>query len=403
MENKHQTLVCFTSSYPYGTRETYFENELQYLAKEFKTVYIQPTYNPYKTHAKRNIPANVVVMEEPMVPSGKQARFMQGIFNSTSMGMFIKDLIKNKAYSSKPALIQCVNTLLVHRISYQKVEELLKKVEKDALLYTYWANAPVFATDLCKPYKKIVRMHFGDFYLDRFNGYMPVRSDIYSSAELLLPISNDISSILQNFYKIDKSRIFVSHLGINNNAGYCTVKESAVVRLVSCSHLEPRKRVHLIAEALTKYTGDQQIEWHHFGGGTEMGKIQDIVKGVGKNVTVNLHGPVSQADLYQFYQNNYVNWFLNVSTGEGIPVSIMEAFSFGIPAIATDGGATYEIVNASNGHLIPKDFDTQIIADLLAKPDPNYRQKRNEALNTWYDKFNAESNYTQLVKRMQAL
>lgn len=403
MENKHQTLVCFTSSYPYGTRETYFENELQYLAKEFKTVYIQPTYNPYKTHAKRNIPANVVVIEEPMVPSGKQARFTQGIFNSTSMGMFMKDFIKNKAYSSKPAISQWLNTLLIHRISYQKIEKLLKTVGKDALLYTYWANAPVFATDLCKPYKKIVRMHFGDFYLDRFNGYMPVRSNIYSSADLLLPISNNIASILQDFYKIDKSKIFVNHLGIDNTAEYGTVKNSDVVRIVSCSHLEPRKRVHLIAEALTQYNGPKQIEWHHFGGGTELGKIQNIVKEFGKNVTANLHGPVSQADLYKFYQDNYVDWFVNVSTGEGIPVSIMEAFSFGIPAIATDGGATYEIVNATNGHLIPKDFDTQIIADLLAKPDPDYRLKRVEALNTWSEKFNAASNYTQLVQKMQSL
>ena len=404
MENKHQTLVCITSSYPYGTRETYFENELQYLAKEFKTIYIQPTYNPFKTHAQRNIPANVVVIKEPMVPSGKQARLLRGIFNSTSMSMFVKDFLKNKAYRSKPALSQWLNTLLIHRISYPKMEKLLKRVDKNALLYTYWANnPPVFATELCRPYKKIVRMHFGDFYLDRFDGYMPVRSDLYNSAELLVPISNDISAILQDFYKIDKSKIFVNHLGIDNTAEYCTVKESAVVRIVSCSHLEPRKRVHLIAEALTKYTGTQQIEWHHFGGGTEMGTIQDIVKRLGKNVTANLHGPVSQAQLYQFYQDNYVDWFLNVSTGEGIPVSIMEAFSFGIPAIATNGGATYEIVNTTNGHLIPKDFDTQIIADLLAQPDPNYRRKRAEALNTWSDKFNAASNYSQLVKKMQSL
>ena len=44
-----------------------------------------------------------------------------------------------------------------------------------------------------------------------------------------------------------------------------------------------------------------------------------------------------------------VDLFLTVSANEGIPVSIMEAQSFGIPVIATDVGGISEIVNNVNG------------------------------------------------------
>lgn len=400
MEKKQQTIICFTSSYPYGTRETYFENELQYLAQEFKTVYIQPTYNPFKTHAKRNIPANVVVLDQPLVPAGKLARISQGIFNFSSMNMFIKDFFKNKAYGSKPAVMQWLNALMVHRISYKRMKNLLQNFDKSTVLYSYWASAPVFATKLCKPYKKIVRMHFGDFYLERFNGYMPVRSDIYRSADLLIPISDNISAILEKHYQINKRKIYVNHLGIDNNCDYSTISDNNTIRIVSCSHLEPRKRIHLIAEALLKWKSDRKIEWHHFGAGPELEKIQGIIQKVNSNVTVHLHGAVSQADLYSFYQHNYVHWFVNVSTGEGIPVSIMEAFSFGIPAIATNGGATSEIVNMTNGYLIPKEFEADYLAELLCKVDDNYTLKRTKAYNTWQGKFRAKANYSNMVQKI---
>ncbi|MFR4320263.1 MAG: glycosyltransferase [Blautia massiliensis (ex Durand et al. 2017)] len=44
---------------------------------------------------------------------------------------------------------------------------------------------------------------------------------------------------------------------------------------------------------------------------------------------------------------------MNVSSSEGIPVSIMEATSFGIPGIATDAGGTKEIIrDKENGVLL---------------------------------------------------
>jgi glycosyltransferase involved in cell wall biosynthesis len=393
------TIICFTSSYPYGDKETYFDNELQFLAKEFKTVYIQPTYNPYKTNAERKLPANVVVLQTPLVPSNKRLRLMQGILNFSPVQMFFKDFFANKAYRSKKNIVQWFNALLVFRISYRKFQKLLPTFDHDVVLYSYWASAYVFATHLCRPYKKVLRMHGGDFYVDRQNGYLPVRSHIYNASDVLLPISRDISQVLEKHYRVDRNKISINYLGTYNYSDRCAVQQTDVIRIVSCSHLFDYKRVNRIAEALLQWESNRCIEWHHFGNGPELERINLLTKQIKGNVVVKMHGAVPQAALYDFYKNNYVTWFINVSLFEGVPVSIMEAFSFGIPTIATNVGATSEIVDATNGYLLPKEFDVRELLELwLGDDDPGYTRKRTHAFRTWYENFNAEKNYSKAMQ-----
>lgn len=62
-----------------------------------------------------------------------------------------------------------------------------------------------------------------------------------------------------------------------------------------------------------------------------------------------------------------------MSLSEGIPVSIMEAISFGIPIIATNVGGNAEIVNDETGVLIPVNIDqaafNETVSDIMNKMD----------------------------------
>jgi len=80
----------------------------------------------------------------------------------------------------------------------------------------------------------------------------------------------------------------------------------------------------------------------------------------------------------------------------------MEAMSFGIPVVATDAGATREIVNATNGLLLPVNFDQN---DLLKFIDngSSYIEKRHAAYETWRNKYNSQINYMQLVQKLKEL
>ena len=118
----------------------------------------------------------------------------------------------------------------------------------------------------------------------------------------------------------------------------------------------PVKRVHRILETLQQIV-DINIEWTHIGGGALKERLELDIEKLPKNIKVNLLGELTSTDIYKLYKENSYHIFVNVSESEGIPVSIMEASSFGIPVIATNVGGVGEIVeNGYNGLLLNKDF-----------------------------------------------
>ena len=74
------------------------------------------------------------------------------------------------------------------------------------------------------------------------------------------------------------------------------------------------------------------------------------------------------------FWGNEVRCFINVSSSEGIPVSIMEVMSFGIPVIGTNVGGVSELVNQENGHLLSANPAAQEIVSVIEK----FQQLSNE-------------------------
>lgn len=402
MENKKKVIICLTASFPYGNKETFFENELRYLADEYDEVIIFPTYNPYGP-TKREVPANVRVYE-PFVATSKTRRIFDGI-GTARLGDYLKDL--KKSATSLTNIKKWFNSYIVFQKVYKLFKKRIERINGDITIYSYWAEATLFLTDECKPLKKAVRMHRTDFYLDVNHGYLPLRQEIYNKADLLLPISRDIYDILTSYYKISPNKIFINHLGVDNNFGRQDFKYDKydVIRIVSCSRVDPIKRVQSIADCLLEYEGSRTIEWHHFGDGLLFEELKDIADNCrNESVRIILHGWATQDHIYDFYKKTPVTWFVNVSLHEGVPVSIMEALSFGIPVIATDVGATRESVSNDNGYLISVDFKLSDLLNMIVETEEDtYMKKREEAFNVWRERFVAKKNYHALIERLNKL
>src|SRR5690606_29948218 len=99
--------------------------------------------------------------------------------------------------------------------------------------------------------------------------------------------------------------------------------------------------------------------------------------------------------IMQYYKDNFLDLFINVSESEGIPVSIMEAFSFGIPCFATDVGGTKELVNKTNGLLVDINFDINELTEFIRniRKESLSNNLRANARKTWEQKCNANVNY----------
>ncbi len=102
----------------------------------------------------------------------------------------------------------------------------------------------------------------------------------------------------------------------------------------------PVKRLNILIEALSKVS--KEAHWIHFGDGDLKDELTDLA---GRILPENIHwkfaGYMDNKEILKQYKTMEFSVFVNVSESEGLPVSIMEAASFGIPIIATDVGGKF--------------------------------------------------------------
>lgn len=127
-----------------------------------------------------------------------------------------------------------------------------------------------------------------------------------------------------------------------------------------------------------------------------------------KNSSVRcfLPGQLAPPEIFNFYKSMPVDLFLTVSANEGIPVSIMEAQSFGIPVIATAVGGIPEIVNNINGLLLSANPSPLEIAEAIFKAFSEkeiWGKKRMYSRRNWEENYNAEKNYNAFAAELLSL
>ena len=139
------------------------------------------------------------------------------------------------------------------------------------------------------------------------------------------------------------------------------------------------------------------ILWTHIGDGKLKKDILLQIKSLADNCSVNFKGQLSSSRIVEFYNQTPIDVFINCSISEGLPVSIMEAISFGIPVIATDVGGTKEIVTSVTGYLIDETFNVKNIATLIQNLRDDNSFNRNAIKAFWLSNFSANYNYTQFL------
>lgn len=177
-------------------------------------------------------------------------------------------------------------------------------------------------------------------------------------------------------------------------------------RILSCSRVEPVKRVSLIANAL-KCINSDSIKWFHIGIGSETDNLQKEIKSFPDKIRSNitLLGDFTPRDVQKYLCEQPIDLFINVSSSEGVPVSIMEAQAYGIPVMATDCGGTKEIVDEKCGELIKVDISVEELGDKISEFQKiykdsfvSYNNMRSDAYKTWVYKYNQDVCFEEFLK-----
>lgn len=176
-------------------------------------------------------------------------------------------------------------------------------------------------------------------------------------------------------------------------------------RIISCSGVISVKRVSRILETICMWKLGK-IKWTHIGGGVLYEQLADMAKAVSnENIEIELLGYQSNLEVHNYYSTQQCDLFINVSEAEGIPVSLMEAISYGIPAVVTDVGGNSEIIlDRATGILIPKDFSNDVLLKAMEYyyKLPYYEKQnyRNRCVSYWKDKFDLERNWSDEYKKL---
>lgn len=402
-------LFLFTNEFPYGTWEPYLETEVKYYNRFDKVYIIALQLRKEHTKTIRTLPDNVEV-----VPVYYAPKFIY-LINSIRV-LFNVDLYRElkELYKSNRLGVSQIVSLFVYlsRTDYEarKIKDLIPKAEfKDSLFYSYRFEYQPYVAILLKRWlilnnKIVSRAHRYDLYEDRRkNGYIPLRKILLENINWVLPCSLDGVTYLNNCYPIYADKIKAAFLGTMDK-GVEEYYSSDKFRIVSCSNVVEVKRLDLLIEALANIQ-KHQIKWTHFGDGVLMEKIKKLAANLPANIEVDFRGNVANSTLMDDYKNNCYDLFVNLSSSEGIPVSIMEAMSFGIPCLATNAGGTGEIVeDGITGRLIPIDTPVEEISKLIESfivmGRKDYQNMRTNARKLWKEKFNADKNYKKFVSEI---
>lgn len=404
-------LLVLANEFPYGQTEPYMETEEKYYSN-FDKVWIGSLQLRNTTAvSKRNLSSQAEVI--PVWYKSRTFYLINSIsvLFDTILYIEIKKLLENKKLSVSRLVTLFVFLSRAHHEA-RVVNKAIKGEKKDdILIYSYrFEYQPYVALLLRKWWKKsipvVCRAHGYDLYEEQHrDNYIPLREYILRSVDYVFPCSKSGLAYLRQKYKTDKARVDYRYLGTLDH-GIKKYSESKVLRVISCSNVNKVKRIDKIIDSLALIK-DISIEWTHFGGGDLLEEIRSLAKQkLRDNITFNLPGNISNSDLYDRYLTENYRVFINVSSSEGLPVSIMESLSVGIPCIATDVGGTNEIVNERNGILLSKDATNEEIASAIRKiltmECSDYLKLRDNARRSWEKLYDANRNYTSFVHELQS-
>jgi glycosyltransferase involved in cell wall biosynthesis len=415
-----KTLILITSNFPLGTGEPFLETEFPIVSREFEQIAI---FSRNTTSVIRgDLPENVIVFRYSSTTTFREFLNLPVLLfkNSSLISEIYRDEInfRNEIHFSISLkhklflLKKIIKAIQLRDFIKLKLERL--KIDSDIVFYSYWANSGAHAAAMLN-YKnsiRITRAHGHDLYEERNSlSYLPLLKFLARKLDLVFFISEHGRK-----YFIEKTgymspRLIVSYLGVKTPESISfDSSDSEIFTIVSCSNLYPLKRVDLIIESLSVLNSRRKIRWLHFGDGPLRTNLEDIAEirlGSKENIGYEFKGQIPNSEIIKFYTNNKVDLFLNASSSEGIPVSIMEAQSFGTPVIATDTGGVSELVAPGTGFLLPVNFKPEDLAEkiclFLNMTEEEMKKIRNKAYENRKSKFDADKNYKEFIKKVNSI
>lgn len=285
-------------------------------------------------------------------------------------------------------------------------DNFLNENMKDVVLYSYWFDRWVTILGVLKLQQKISsfisRAHAFDLYEeDNINGIINFRKFQLKTITKVFAVSKDGADYLSRKYPNHISKFEYAWLGSKSHLNYNPFSPD-MLTIVSCGSVQDRKRIKEIPAILKNIK--VSYKWVHFGDGNEMELLKSNIKVKKTQENVELKGHVPNYQFIEYLKSHPITFFFSISRNEGLPFTMLEAISYGIPIIATDAMGCRELVNEQTGVLIPINFTAEKLASQIEafyQSDMNTERFRAGVKRFWKEHFEAEKNYMEFYKKIE--
>ena len=336
-------------------------NEIQFASQAYeKVVLIAPQDRELKAVCDRY--ANVIYESfipfrgpKELVESFVQLdrRIMKDVYRAAVNRVATVDFLKNMMY-----FMRCKSVL--NRVCRKYIDDQGNRW----VIVSFWLFATAYAVSLLKDtYKDAAIVSLAHaFEIDDSRNQQIDYSCKEFCHERLDYISfiskNRMNEYLKNHADKWKWRVdncHVDYLGtVKENQTVSSPSDGNPYHIVTCSRCIELKRLDLLIRALS-LINETNIHWTHIGDGVLFNDLREMSKYLPSNITVSWLGSLPNSEVHAFYANHAIDLAMNLSTTEGIPVSLVEALSYGIPIIATDVGGNSEVCDSHVGLLLSPD------------------------------------------------
>lgn len=390
-------------------RTPFVINDIRRVAEKYKTVFL---FSVDELQGKETLPENVLVFEAFI--DWKQFKplriLLRNFFSILTIYLNESIALKRLLPLKKSVAVLVSNILKAEQIL--EIVRTLSVVEAPAY-YSFWFYDCIYLAWMRKKGwidKAVTRAHGGDLFEERgsLSGKILLRNFQTKYLDAVLSVSDEGTEYLQKRYPETKNKIKTVFLGSQDDGA--NPFDTTCFTIVSCARVRNIKRIHKIAEMLRFISFP--LTWIHIGSENLEAKNDPTIPIYHENkeklkdypnVSVVTKGLMNNQEVLNLYKNTPINLFISLSEAEGIPVSMMEAISFGIPILSTDVGGCKEIVNEKTGVLIPLETSMEEVAEIITEfknSSKNTIEFRKGVREFWEEYFDADKNYGKLFEEI---
>jgi hypothetical protein len=403
-----RTLLLVTRSYPFGELgdSVFLKDEITSLADQFDNVVVAPTDPIGKL--RRDVPPGLIV-DATLSHRCRRSRALRAAVVSPAGIRLVRgetQLEWRAVTHPRSALRLLVGCGRAATAAAWAAERSGRSWPKPDVCYSFWLESHIHGLRSAFPEVPIVsRAHRGDIYLhEHIRAFLPLHRAAVGAADHVLSVSEDGAAFLRSQYPDMAGRIGVRRLGVVGAGALSRRSTDGVLRVMSCSALIRVKRPELLARSLAALSRHRTVHWTHFGDGPLRQELETFVRDQrGERFDVALQGAQPNEVVRRFLREEPVDVFANTSSSEGVPVSLMEAISSGVPIVATAVGGTPEIVNGCTGRLVAADPSPDAVAEAVEAAAEFDDGARQEVRAWWADHYDAARNYPEFAAWLRTL